>query len=160
MTSWPKVILLIRKLLHIKTFFLSGTTNMQSSIATSLLTFCLLTGALLIDHASWKGASSSDAYAALRLPPTPSILYFCFVFQRLHVYHMFYCLLSGGVNRTCVLWQLNRNKAAMTPALQHLMLRWCMTSQTKTRAQSAVSVPHFLIHHNGSYCTVQNCLQL
>lgn len=80
-TFWPKVILLIRKLLHIKTFFLSGTTNMQSSTASSLLTFCLLTGALLIDHASWKGASSSDTYAALRLPPPPpSILCFCFVY--------------------------------------------------------------------------------
>lgn len=58
---------------------------------------------------------------------------------------MFNCLLLGGVSRTCVLWQQNRNKAAMTAALQHSMLRWCMTSQTKTRAQSAVSVPHFLI---------------
>lgn len=79
-TFWPKVILLIRKLLHIKTFFLSGNTNMQSSTASSLLTFCLLTGALLIDHASWKGASSSDTYAALRLPP-PQLYVLVLVFK-------------------------------------------------------------------------------
>lgn len=42
-----------------------------------------------------------------------------------------FCL-SGGVNRTCVLWLSNRQEAAMIPSPHHLMLPWCMTGPTKT----------------------------
>lgn len=105
----------------------------------SLLTLSLSAGALLVDHASWKGASESDTYAALRLNILPLNVYVFVLFFKDITYskltdHIFYFILSGGVNRTCVLWQLSRTKAAMTLALQLLMLRWCTTSSTKTKS--------------------------
>lgn len=56
----------------------------------------------------------------------------CDTHSALNHHQSFGFCLSGGVNRTCVLWLSNRQEAAMIPSPHHLMLPWCMTGPTKT----------------------------
>lgn len=102
---------------------------------SSPLTLCLLTGALLIDHACWKGASPSDSYAALRWKKKKKEL----LLKQTQMFPS--CIIrvsavssSGGVKTTCVLWRLNRWEAALILARHRWMLRWCSTGRPKTES--------------------------